>query len=184
MDRQNRVSRGIPEGGRYATSPRGESTTTLTPTLADAEGFPARACNACAGRGMIQSGRCFGCAGKGLTPADQRTKKAIAAYERARRLASRPQAGDVEVGQIVAPVSKTPGRAEWGRVAKKGISTKPSAHVIKDGEKVPSAWWTKIVLEDGREMVVSSDVIVQRRSDGVVDPAPFIAQAMGETDGE
>lgn len=176
---QNRAPKGTPVGGRYATTQKQEADV-LPFMLCDAEGFPAVACNSCAGKGMISGGRCYGCSGTGIVPADQRTRKAIAEYERARRVASRPKADDIEVGQVVAPVSKTPGRAEWGVVTRIRRSTKPVAYTVVGGERVPSAWALRIEMEDGRDLVVSSDAVVQRRSDGVVDVEPFIAKARGD----
>jgi len=187
--RARRVSRGVSEGGQFTTAERREARVRLADaqldTQPDADGFPTVECAHCSGTGRAKFNRdaghdrCFVCDGSGRRHPRGPVQDAVAAFARARASAARPKAWQVRAGDEVSPVYAEYGKAQWGRVQKVLVArARPVRFEGEGAARKPVAWPALVVLEDGRQLRVTTDTVLARRG-AHVDPAPFVARALG-----
>lgn len=185
-----RVLKGTRAGGEFTTTVRDEPNVQLTEasqTPRDHNGFPTIDCSRCKGSGRSKYSpaqghdRCYTCGGSGVTYEAGRVKEAVRAYAEALVKASRPQVRQLHAGDVVSPVYRNPSEAKWAKVEQVLVfPSRPTGHTVgPDGRRTPAEFTAVIQFADGSHMQTSTDALVARRGENLVDPEPFIARAEG-----
>ena len=185
MTRAARVHPGVPNGGEFTTVPKAEPDVLLEASR-DKDGFPTIPCPRCSGTGSSKyssaqnHSRCYTCGGTGVTYSPGRVMDAVKAYAQARVDSSRPRVRQLRAGDVISPVYRTPGEANWSRVAQVLIfPARPTKTSAPGGASGGSTEFTAVIqFVDGTHMPASTDTVVARRGDSV-DPEPFVARALG-----
>ena len=163
--------------------------TTTKATGTDCHGFPTRTCTRCGGSGHYAFNRldgttCYGCSGTGTQYATKRASAAVAAFRKAQRNAARPQVCDFQAGDVVTFDMTSEARAlptaTWRTVA--AVTVTPmrcgSSLTGTDESARVFTYYRAVTYTDGTTEVYGATRLALRRG-VIVDPAPFVAQALG-----
>lgn len=144
----------------------------------DKVGFPVQECRRCGGSGhysynTVHGSVCYGCSGTGW----QYTRKAARhaqAYREAVRRQRDALAQDLQPGDRVVKGLHSQRRKgdQWVTVTEVERTDRESGRSLRDGEMVPTSWYTIITTDDGETRELGGNMLVRRFTS--IDPAPFV----------